>query len=325
MKSGLGRAQDLREPSRSTARTAPAKRLGLPAGRGFEPTQRDWTNILFIAGAHLLALAALAWLWFVRASPWTLALGTAWFGLCGLAITAGYHRLFAHPTYRAARAVRAFYLCFGAASVQNSALKWSADHRIHHAKTDRDEDPYNIRRGFWWAHIGWVFHKDRPAGDASGVKDLAADPWLCWQERNYFALALLFGAALPLMLGAAWGDPVGAVLVAGFLRIVVQWHATGAINSVAHCIGSQPYSRANSARDSTLTALLTLGEGYHNYHHRFQSDYRNGFKWWHVDPTKWFVWSLARLGLARDLRRTPREAIERARAAVRAQALESRM
>ena len=131
--------------------------------------ERDWTNILFVGSAHLIALAAVAWLVAVHASPWTILLGVLWFALCGVAVTGGYHRLFAHPTYRAAGVVRTFYLLFGAAAVQNSALKWSADHRIHHAKTDRDEDPYNIRRGFWWAHMGWIFHKDTRPVDVGRV------------------------------------------------------------------------------------------------------------------------------------------------------------
>jgi len=281
-----------------------------PAGR------LDWTNILFVSACHAMAIAALLWLALVETSPWTLALGCLWFALCGVSVTGGYHRLFAHPTYRAASAVRLFYLLFGAASVQNSALKWSSDHRVHHAKTDREEDPYNIRRGFWWAHMGWIFHQDREPGVARGVKDLSNDALVRWQDRYYVLVASCFGFFLPALLGLAWGDPIGAFLVAGFLRLVVQWHATGAVNSFTHRFGTQPYSLANSARDSSFAALITLGEGYHNFHHRFQADYRNGVLWWHFDPTKWFVWSLARVGLARDLRRTPREAIERARASV---------
>jgi stearoyl-CoA desaturase (delta-9 desaturase) len=279
-------------------------------------THLSWTNVLFIVGAHLLALAAVVWLAVVGASLWTIGLGCLWFALCGLAITGGYHRLFAHPTYRASSVLRAFYLFFGAGSVQNSALKWAADHRRHHARTDREQDPYNIRRGFWWAHIGWVFFEDAEKGAVRNVKDLAADRLLRWQDRHYVLLAVLVGGVLPLLLGCAWGDAIGALLVAGFLRLVLQWHATFAVNSFAHWIGRQPYSRKNSARDSFWTALVTLGEGYHNFHHRFQSDYRNGVHWYHFDPTKWFVWSLEKVGVTWDLRRTPPTAIRAARAAV---------
>jgi stearoyl-CoA desaturase (delta-9 desaturase) len=288
-------------------------------------SQISWTNLLFLACAHLLALTAIAWLVLVCASPWTIGLGCLWFAACGVSITGGYHRLFAHPTYRASRVLRAFYLLFGAASVQNSALKWASDHRTHHARTDREADPYNIRRGFWWAHIGWIFFKDPAKKDPAkrapqNVKDLAADPLVRWQDRHYVLLAIAVAGVVPPLLGSLWGDALGALLVAGFLRLVLQWHATFAVNSVAHCFGRRPYSRATSARDSSWTALITLGEGYHNFHHRFQSDYRNGVRWYHFDPTKWFVWSLARVGLTRDLRRTAPAVIHAARAAVQVEA-----
>jgi stearoyl-CoA desaturase (delta-9 desaturase) len=280
----------------------------------------DWTNTLFLLFGHLMAVAAVLWLVLVEASPWTIGLGFLWFALCGVAITGGYHRLFAHPTYKAHPLVRLFYLVFGAAAVQNSALKWSADHRVHHSKTDRDEDPYNISRGFWWAHIGWVLHRDPNEIDLRSVKDLAADPLIAWQDRYYVPLAVVFCGLIPLGLGFLWGDPIGAVLVAGFLRLVAQWHATFAVNSFAHWIGTQPYSTANSARDSVWTALISMGEGYHNFHHRFQADYRNGVRWYHFDPTKWFVWSLEKVGLTSDLKRVPPEAIARAKATVLAEA-----
>src|SRR6185503_7089851 len=151
----------------------------------------DWKNIAFLALGHLLALVAIAWLIFERTSPWTIALGFLWFALCGVSITGGYHRLFAHPTYKAHWTLRLFYLLFGAAAVQNSALKWSADHRVHHSKTDRDEDPYNISRGFWWAHIGWVLYRDPQDIDLRSVKDLSVDPLIVWQDRHYVALAVV--------------------------------------------------------------------------------------------------------------------------------------
>ena len=286
--------------------------------------ERDWTNISFIAAAHLTAAFAVVYLATIHFSWWTVGLGFVWLAMCGVAITGGYHRLFAHPTYKACWPLRAFYLFFGAASVQNSALKWSGDHRLHHARTDEEADPYNIRRGFLWAHIGWIFHKDPGVDDPPPVGDLHSDPLMRFQERHYVALAALSGVVLPASLGLAWGDPLGALLVAGFLRLVIQWHATFAVNSFAHAIGTQPYSTKNSARDAFLTALLTLGEGYHNFHHRFQLDYRNGIRWFHLDPTKWFVWTLSKVGMTWDLRRTPKGLIQRVRQQVLAEALASR-
>lgn len=273
--------------------------------------RKDWFNIAFLAAAHLAGLGGLLWLVFVRCSPWTVGLAVLWFVLCGLGITGGYHRLFAHKSYKAAAPVRAFYLAFGAAAVQNSALKWSSDHRVHHAFTDTDRDPYNIRKGFLWAHLGWVLHKDEEE-TPDNVRDMASDPLVRFQDRHYILLATLFGALLPMALGALWGDAIGALLVAGFLRLVVQWHATFCVNSLAHTIGSQPYSAKGTARDSFVTAIVTLGEGYHNFHHTFQADYRNGVRWYQLDPTKWLVWALSKVGLTSDLRRTPQKAIERA-------------
>ncbi len=276
----------------------------------------DWTNTLFVVTSHVLAVAAIVWAAAVQWSWWTFGLGLLWFALCGVSITGGYHRLFSHRAYKARWPLRLFYLFFGAAAVQNSALKWSTDHRLHHAKTDEDEDPYSVRRGFWWAHIGWVFHKDPQIDRTTNVRDLEDDPLVRLQDRYYVPIAFLSAAVLPGLLGLLWGDPIGAILFAGFLRLVIQWHATFAVNSVAHSIGSQPFSTNSSARDSFLTAFITLGEGYHNFHHRFQVDYRNGIRWFHLDPTKWFVWGLSKIGMTSDLRRTPAEMIRRARLSV---------
>ncbi|MGQ0645389.1 MAG: acyl-CoA desaturase [Elusimicrobiota bacterium] len=272
----------------------------------------NWVNILFISFVHIMGAVGVYWAAAVHFSWWTIGLAFLWFAFCGVSITGGYHRLFAHPTYKAGWPLRLFYLLFGAASVQNSALKWSSDHRLHHQEVDEERDPYNIRRGFWWAHIGWVLVKDPPL-DYKNVPDLLADPLVRFQNKYYVPLAFVFSGVLPGALGLLWGDPVGAVLIAGFLRMVFQYHATFAVNSFAHYIGSQPYSRDNSARDSFITAIITLGEGYHNFHHRFQSDYRNGVRLHHFDPTKWWVWTLSKVGLTWDLRRVPRERILEAR------------
>jgi stearoyl-CoA desaturase (delta-9 desaturase) len=275
----------------------------------------DWTNTLFLIAAHALAVVAVVHLATVRFSWWTVGAALAWLVLTSLSVTAGYHRLFAHRSYQASRVLQAVYLLFGAAAVQNSAVKWAADHRRHHASTDREDDPYNIRRGFWWAHVGWVLQKSPPAA-ADAVPDLTGNPLVRFQHRHYVAIAVVMSGLVPAALGLLWGDLVGAILVVGFLRIVLLWHATFSINSFAHMVGKQPYSTATSARDSLFTALISFGEGYHNFHHRFQNDFRNGVRWFHFDPTKWFIWSLSRLGLTRDLRRAPAAAIRAARDAV---------
>lgn len=291
-----------------------------PATPGARPARRqlDLVNTIFLAVAHVLAVVSVFYMVFVQFNWWSLGLGIVYFAFCGLAITGGYHRLFSHPTYRARAFLRFFYLFFGAASIQNSALKWSSDHRIHHGQVDKPADPYNINQGFWWAHVGWVLFKN-DSNKLTNVKDLERDRLVMFQHRHYLAFAIFVGAVLPLALGFLWGDPIGALLIAGFLRLVVQWHATFSINSIAHKIGNRPYSTKNSARDSMITALITLGEGYHNYHHAFQGDYRNGIRWWHFDPTKWFVWTCSKVNITWDLKRASAEAIERAKEAVRAE------
>ena len=275
-----------------------------------------WENILFLAVTHLAGLAGIAYAAFVHFSPWTLGLAVLWMALCMISTTGGYHRLFAHRAYRAVPALRLFYLLFGAASFQGPALRWASDHRIHHAVTDETNDPHNIKKGFWWAHIGWLFY--RSPSHAEKSRDLQADPLVRFQDRLYLPLGTFFGLVLPAAIAWTWGDALGGLLLAGFLRLMVQYHATFAINSVAHTIGRRPYSASSSARDSFVTAILTLGEGYHNYHHRFPGDYRNGIRAHHFDPTKWWVWTLSKIGLARDLRRASPEAVRRAREGVRA-------
>jgi stearoyl-CoA desaturase (delta-9 desaturase) len=152
-----------------------------------------------------------------------------------------------------------------------------------------------------------------PPQSIENVKDLYADPLIRFQDRFYLYLAVAVGFGVPTLLAWAWGDPLGGLLWAGFLRLAVQYQATFSINSVAHWIGRRPYSTETSARDSWIAALLTLGEGYHNYHHRFPADYRNGVRIYQFDPTKWWVWLLSKIGLAWDLKRVSPEAVRKAR------------
>jgi stearoyl-CoA desaturase (delta-9 desaturase) len=296
--------------------TVPALKITQDNSLDQDRRELDWTNLLFMAAAHVLAGIGIWWA-IVRFNTWTIGLALTWLVLCSLAITAGYHRLFAHRSYRAAGWVRVSALLLGAASVQNSALHWVNNHRLHHSKVDRDGDPYGIQRGFFSAHIGWLFYRDRDRVFGR-VRDLQFDRFVMWQHRNYVALAVSLGALLPMAIASTWGDPLGGLLIAGFLRLIMQYHATFATNSVAHTLGARPYDLRTSARDHFVTALFTFGEGYHNYHHRFENDYRNGVRPWHFDPTKWLIFALSCVGAARDLRRTPADKVEGARRLARA-------
>ena len=274
----------------------------------------SWRNTSFLVGTHLVALlGTAAYVIFHGPTLGAAILALAFFVACGMSITAGYHRLFSHATYKAHPVLRALYLIFGAAAFENSALKWSADHRRHHRYVDEDDDPYSIRKGFWWAHMGWVFLKEPPSLPGGRVRDLERDPLVMLQHRYYVHLAIVAGVLLPLGIGFLIGDPIGGLVLAGFLRIVVGHHATFCVNSVAHTIGKQPYSDANSSRDHVLTALITMGEGYHNFHHAFPSDYRNGVRPYQFDPTKWAISGFTAVGLARDRVRVPAHVILKAR------------
>ena len=247
--------------------------------------------------------------------------GWAWlfFGifivLNGIGIGSGYHRLWSHRTYEAHPALKWFLAVMGGMSLQNSIIIWSARHRVHHRDVDdNDKDPYSIGRGFWFAHIGWML-KDYPSGevDYSIVRDLERDPVAAWQHRWYWTLVLVTNVGLPLLLGWMTGDMLGMFLLAGVARLVITHHVTFFINSLAHMWGRQPYTDENTARDHHLIALITYGEGYHNYHHIFQSDYRCGIRWWHLDINKWFISTCALLGLVRNRKRAPAFKVLRAR------------
>ena len=200
---------------------------------------------------------------------------------------------------------------------ENSVLNWASDHRRHHRHTDHDEDPYSIKHGFFWAHIGWILFKVLPEPPLDNVADLRKDKLVMFQHRADKLIAVGVGLLLPTALGYwwnGWQGALGGFLVVGALRVFVVQQCTFFINSLCHTIGSQPYSDKCSSRDSMIMAFLTFGEGYHNYHHRFQHDYRNGVKRWAYDPTKWAIWSLSKLGLVSGMRRVPQEKIEQARA-----------
>ena len=238
--------------------------------------------------------------------------------LGGLSITAGYHRLFAHRTYRATAPVRWFFLAFGASTFQNSALSWSADHRAHHADTDGPGDPHAITKGVWWAHMGWLFYRRECSADVSRLTDLYGIRSIRLQDRYYALLAVGLGLALPTAIASLWGDPWGGLLVAGVLRGALLLQATFCVNSLAHLLGRRRYDERVSARDSLVTALVTFGEGYHSYHHRFPFDYRNGIGWWQYDPSKWLIWSLSRFRLVSKVRSASAGTVSRALAAANA-------
>jgi stearoyl-CoA desaturase (Delta-9 desaturase) len=273
----------------------------------------NWTISSFLIGTLFLSLTAVpVYLCFFGLDWFEVALFLVMFCACGFSITLGYHRLYSHLTFQAHWIVRLLTLVFGAGAFENSVLLWACEHRTHHKNVDHEEDPYGISKGLFHAHIGWLMFKLKPLPPFDNVVDLQKDPLVRWQHRFIHWIGLFVAFVLPAILGFFWGgwiSALGAFLIAGVARVVLLQHCTFCINSLCHYLGKRPYSSKCSARDSWLMAIVTFGEGYHNYHHEFQHDYRNGVKPWQFDPTKWLIWTLSKLGLVRKLRRVPTEKI----------------
>jgi len=276
----------------------------------------NWAVTAVLGLTFLVAITAVPWYGIVHGyNGWSWLFFGIFLVLNGIGIGSGYHRLWSHRTYEAHPLLRWFLAVMGGMALQNSIIVWSARHRVHHRDVDDNEkDPYSIGRGFWFAHIGWML-KDYPSGevDYSLVRDLEQDPIAAWQHRWYWTLVWVTNVAVPLLLGWLTGDMLGMFLLAGVLRLVLSHHVTFFINSLAHMWGRQPYTDENSARDQHFLALITYGEGYHNYHHMFQSDYRCGIRWWHLDINKWFISTCALLGLVKNRKRAPMIKVLRAR------------
>lgn len=239
--------------------------------------------------------------------------------MSSLGITAGYHRLWAHRTYEASLPVRIALMIAGTFAIQNSILYWASGHRVHHRHVDDIErDPYSAKKGFWYSHIGWML-RDYPSSqtDYKNVPDLLNDKLVMFQHNYYIPLVLATNLGIPALVGWAVGDFWGVMLLGGLLRLIASHHVTFFINSLCHMWGKRPYTDENTARDNFWLAIFTWGEGYHNYHHIFQYDYRNGVKWWQYDPTKWLIWSLSTVGLTKNLRRIPSFNIKRAELAMK--------
>ena len=207
----------------------------------------------------------------------------------------------------------------GAGAVEGSIRWWARGHRAHHRYTDTDLDPYNAHKGLLWSHIGWMILKPRRKPGVADVSDLSTNDIVQWQHRHYLKLVFIMGAIFPtLVAGLGWGDWKGGYVYAGLLRLVFVHHvsvgkgwrtarscllqSTFCVNSLAHYLGETPFDDKHTPRDHLITALVTFGEGYHNFHHQFPMDYRNAIKWYQYDPTKWLIWVCQQLGLASHLK-----------------------
>ena len=266
----------------------------------------NWNMVFFLTIIPLIGIFGTSIYVYYNGIVWQepILLLIFWF-VSGMGITMGYHRLFAHKSFKTNSFVEWILMIFGSLAFENTILKWVSDHRKHHNFSDTKDDPYSIMEGFWHAHIGWII-KNTPEKQSriKGVKDLESKPAIKFQNKYYFHIGIIVGFILPLIVGLIYNRPLGAVLWAGFLRVTLVHHATFFINSLCHFVGNRPYDYKSSARDSWFVSLFTFGEGYHNYHHTFQWDYRNGVKWFAFDPSKWIIKLLSFIGITYNLRET---------------------
>ncbi len=255
-----------------------------------------WLRRLPFVLLHLSPLALLP----TGADARALVLCGACYLLHMVGITAGYHRYFAHRSYKTSRAFQLALGCLGCCALQKGPLWWAAQHRHHHRTSDTPEDRHSpVRHGFWWSHVGWILSPGSPATDERAVRDLSRYPELRWLDRNHLLPPLAL-AGLCWLLGG-WSG-----LVLGFLvSSVLSHHATFTVNSLCHLVGRRRYPTADASRNNVFVALLTLGEGWHNNHHHYPSSANQGFFWWEVDVSYYLIRLLACLGLVWDVRKPP--------------------
>jgi stearoyl-CoA desaturase (delta-9 desaturase) len=252
-----------------------------------------WTIHAVAAGALVAALFGYG----VSTTALVLAAVTFWVRMFG--ITAGYHRYFAHKSYKTGRAFQLVLAVLGTSATQKGPLWWAGLHRRHHRYSDAPGDTHSPKEGIYYAHQGWVFDPRWNATPLEVIPDFARYPELVWLNRWHFLPPLALAVAcfaIGGFPGLFWGFCVSTTLL---------WHVTYSVNSLAHLWGTRRYETSDTSRNNVLIALLTMGEGWHNNHHHYMASARQGFRWWEIDATYYVLRGLARLGVIWDVREPP--------------------
>ena len=277
------------------------------------PQKVDWFRLIPFMGIHFACFAVIwvGWSW-----P-AVILAVVLYVARMFAITGFYHRYFSHRSFSTSRIMQFLMAAAGNSSVQRGPLWWAAHHRHHHRTSDQPEDHHSPRQqGFWWAHVGWVSSKANFRTNMKLVPDLAKFPELVFLDRFDTTIPFLLAMGC---LGLGWGLNVmwpelgtGAVqmFIWGFcISTVAVAHGTFTVNSLTHLIGRQVYPSKDDSRNSLIIALITLGEGWHNNHHYYQSSVRQGFRWWQIDITYYLLWTMSCVGLVWDMKPVPQKVI----------------
>ena len=278
------------------------------------PDRVEWVRAIPFVILHLGCLGVfwVGWSWTAVAAAIGLYLARMF------AITGFYHRYFSHKTFHTSRFTQFMFALLGASAVQRGPLWWAYQHRHHHQHSDEECDAHSPnRRGFWWAHIGWITSARNFPTDYSLVRDLAKYPELVFLNRfdslvpAALAVALAFAGCLLHSYWPGLGVTAGQLVVWGFfISTTALFHATSSINSLAHLMGRRRYETDDNSRNSLILALITLGEGWHNNHHRYMSSTRQGFYWWEVDISYYVLKGISWTGIIWNLRPVPASAYQ---------------
>lgn len=279
-----------------------------------EPDRVDWVRVMPFVFLHAGCLGVI----WVGASSFAVWTAVALYFIRMFAVTGVHHRYFSHKTYSTSRAGQFLLALFAGTTVQRGSLWWAYHHRHHHKHSDEAEDAHSPHvHGFWWSHIGWITSRRNFPTDYSKIKDLAKFPELVWLNRFDLVVPILFAVSLFVFgsvlesVAPALGTNGWQMLVWGFfISTTFLFHGTGCINSMAHLMGRRRFKTSDDSRNSAILAFITLGEGWHNNHHRYQSSTRNGFYWWEIDPTYYGLKLLSYTGLIRNLKAVPKTVLE---------------
>ena len=288
--------------------------ISAPATDASNVDRINWFRCLPFLLLHLACIAV----WWVGWSGFALCTALGLYVVRMFAITGIYHRYFSHRTYRTSRWLQFLFALLGASSAQRGPLWWAAHHRSHHKFSDMQPDPHSpIRHGFWRSHIGWFMTNRHFLTDYRRIHDFARFPELRWLNRFdvivpiMLAVTLYFVGHLLNYAAPSLGVTGWQLVVWGFVvSTIMLFHATASINSLAHLIGRRRYDTGDDSRNNFILALITLGEGWHNNHHKFRSCTRQGFYWWEIDLTYYALKFFAAMGLIWDLRPVPGKAYD---------------
>ena len=275
----------------------------VPVAATWERHRIDWVGSIPFFAVHVACALAL----YTGVSWGAVGALALTFWLRSFGITAGYHRYFAHRTFRTSRAFQFVLATLGTLSMQKGVLWWAAHHRTHHAHSDEPGDVHSPREGFVWSHLGWILSREYNESDFDKIPDYARYPELRWLNEH-FVLPYVLLCTLLFAFGGlqylVWG---------GFVSTVLLWHSTFCINSLAHVFGKRRYETTDTSRNNWFLALLTGGEGWHNNHHHYPNSVNQGFYWWEVDTTYYALRLLSLFGIVWALRKPPERVLEAGR------------